>query len=112
MPAFGQKNYFWPAGCVPIPGSLYVMLQVSVLREQKEHVLKGLKVKNVKDLSIVDEIIRLDDERKSIQNQSDQLANEAKVLAAKIGDLMKAGRKEEAEQLKAKTTGLKESGKE
>lgn len=87
------------------------MLQVNYIRENKEQVLKGLQKKNFKQLELVDEIIALDDQRKSIQNASDTIAAEANAIAKQIGDLMKNGKKDEAEAMKAKTSVLKENAK-
>jgi seryl-tRNA synthetase len=87
------------------------MLQVNYIRENKEQVLKGLKKKNFKQPELVDEIISLDDQRKSIQNTSDNVAAEANAIAKQIGDLMRNGKKEEAENMKAKTSSLKEDAK-
>ena len=45
------------------------MLQVSFLRDEKERVLEGLKKRNFKNLELVDEAIKLDDERKKTQQE-------------------------------------------
>jgi seryl-tRNA synthetase len=84
------------------------MLQLTYIRENKEDVLKRLAIKNFKDAeSIINAIIELDNSRKAAQRQADDTKAEANGLAKQIGDLMKSGKKEEAEILKAKTTELK-----
>jgi len=84
------------------------MLQLSYIRENKEDVLKRLAIKNFKDAeSIIETILQLDDNRKLAQRQADDVKAEANGLAKQIGELMKAGKKEEAETLKLKTTELK-----
>lgn len=84
------------------------MLQLSYIRENKEDVLKRLVIKNFKDAeSIIDSILQLDDNRKLAQRQADDVKAEANGLAKQIGELMKTGKKEEAEMLKLKTTELK-----
>lgn len=84
------------------------MLQLSYIRENKEDVLKRLAIKNFKDAeSIIDSILQLDDNRKLAQRQADDVKAEANGLAKQIGELMKTGKKEEAEMLKLKTTELK-----
>ena len=88
------------------------MLQVSYIRENKEKVLERLAVKNFKQPELVDEIIALDDSRKQTQSQLDSISAEANGIAKQIGDLMRQGKKEEAEALKAKTPVLKEQSKE
>jgi seryl-tRNA synthetase len=84
------------------------MLQLSYIREHKEDVLKRLAIKNFKDAeSIIDSILKLDDNRKLAQRQADDVKAEANGLAKQIGEMMKSGKKEEAETLKLKTTELK-----
>lgn len=88
------------------------MLQVSYIREHKDYVLKRLAVKNFTDVALIDSIIELDDERKRIQNESDAIASEANASAKMIGDLMRQGKKEEAEEIKSKSSGYKEQVRE
>jgi seryl-tRNA synthetase len=49
------------------------MLQVSYIRENKEEVLERLSVRNFNQPQLVDDIIYLDDQRKSTQSQADEL---------------------------------------
>ena len=84
------------------------MLQVSFIRENREKVLERLTVKNFKQLDLIDEIISLDDQRRSTQTSMDNVAAEANSAAKQIGDFMRNGKKEEAEALKAKTGTWKE----
>lgn len=89
------------------------MLQLSYIQENKEDVLKRLAIKNFKDAeSIINSIIELDNNRKSAQRLADDVKAEANGLAKQIGELMKSGKKEEAETLKAKTADLKAKEKE
>ncbi len=87
------------------------MLQVSYIRENKEKVLERLAVKNFKQPELVDEIISLDEERRQTQSQLDSISAEANGIAKQIGELMRQGKKAEAEELKAKTPVLKEQVK-
>lgn len=88
------------------------MLQLTYIRENKEDVLKRLAVKHFKDAAIIIErVIELDNNRKAAQKQADDTKAEANALARQIGDLMKSGKKEEAEVLKTKTAELKNSEK-
>lgn len=89
------------------------MLQLNYIRENKEDVLKRLAIKNFKDAeTVINTVIELDNNRKASQKQADDTKAEANALARQIGDLMKSGKKEEAEVLKAKTAELKNSEKE
>lgn len=88
------------------------MLQLTYIRDNKDDVLKRLAVKNFKDAeNIINAVIDLDNQRKAAQKQADDTKAEANVLARQIGDLMKSGKKEEAEGLKTKTADLKNAEK-
>ena len=84
------------------------MLQVSYIRENREKVLERLSVKNFKQTELVDVIISLDEERRQTQTSLDSISAEANTMAKQIGELMRTGKKEQAEELKGKTAGLKE----
>jgi seryl-tRNA synthetase len=87
------------------------MLQVAYIRENKEKVLAGLTKRN-KDFSAqIDEILILDEKRRKTQNELDNLNAEANKIAKEIGDLFKAGKKDEADGLKARTATIKENTK-
>jgi seryl-tRNA synthetase len=84
------------------------MLQVSYIRDNREKVLERLTVKNFKQLELVDEVIKLDNDRRHTQNRLDSISAEANAAAKQIGELMRAGKKDEAEGIKAKTGAWKE----
>ena len=84
------------------------MLQVNYIRENKDRVLEGLRVRNFKSPELVDQLIAVDEERRSTQTLLDKLAAEANAAAKQIGELMRNGKKEEAEAIKAQTTANKD----
>jgi len=84
------------------------MLQVSYIRENREHVLERLAVKNFKQPELVDEVIRLDEQRRQTQNTLDGISAESNAAAKQIGELMRTGKKEEAEAIKSKSNTYKE----
>ena len=84
------------------------MLQVSYIRDNREQVLERLAVKNFKQPELVDEIIQLDEKRRQTQNLSDNVSAQANAAAKQVGELMRAGKKDEAEAIKAKTGAWKE----
>jgi seryl-tRNA synthetase len=84
------------------------MLQVSYIKNNREQVIRGLEKKLFKELELVDKIIELDDQRKSLQVQSDDLLAKRNLTSKEIGALMAQGKKEEAESKKAEVTALKE----
>ena len=87
------------------------MLQVNYIREHKEEVLKGLAVKNFKQTELVEEILKLDEQRRQTQTQVDSLLAEANAAAKQIGEFMRQGKKDEAEALKAQSTANKDAQK-
>jgi seryl-tRNA synthetase len=88
------------------------MLQVSYIRDNREQVLERLAVKNFKQTGLVDEVIKLDDNRRQTQNRLDNVSAEANAAAKQIGELMRTGKKEEAEAVKAKSGSWKEEIKQ
>jgi seryl-tRNA synthetase len=87
------------------------MLQIQTIRESREKVLERLAIKHFDAVKIVDDILSIDSRRRTTQNELDTLLNEANMLAKQIGELMKGGKKAEAEELKNKSAALKESSK-
>ncbi|WP_294185757.1 serine--tRNA ligase [uncultured Sphingobacterium sp.] len=88
------------------------MLQLNYIRENRDTVIERLAVKHFKEIGLIDEIISLDEERRKIQSESDALSAEANAAAKQIGDLMRQGKKEEAETVKSKSSGYKEQVKQ
>ena len=88
------------------------MLTLKLLRENPEFVIKKLAVKNFDAAAIVEKINALDQSRRSLQAELDTCLSEQKKKAALIGGLMKEGRKEEAEAIKAEVAALKEKSSE
>ncbi|WGQ08212.1 serine--tRNA ligase [Pedobacter gandavensis] len=84
------------------------MLQVNYIRENRDKVLERLSVRKFKQPELVDEIIKIDEERRQAQTSLDSLSAIANSSAKQIGELMRNGKKEEAEVLKSETTANKE----
>lgn len=85
------------------------MLLLNEIRENPTLIRERLKVKNFGEPGLVDEVIRLDDERKSIQTARDGNLAERNRLSKEIGDMFKSGRKDEAEGMKEKISELKDA---
>ncbi|MBQ2918239.1 MAG: serine--tRNA ligase [Bacteroidales bacterium] len=83
------------------------MLTLKLLRENPEFVISKLAVKNFDAREIVEKIIALDQNRRALQTELDSCLAEQKKKAAQIGGLMKEGRREEAEGVKAEVAALK-----
>ena len=58
----------------------------------------------------IDEVMAIDKTRREAQTALDRNLSEAKKLAAEIGGLMKQGKKDEAEGIKAQVSELKQAG--
>src|SRR5436190_3576109 len=87
------------------------MLQLSVIRENKDLVIERLAVKNFAAKEIVEQVITVDEDRRRAQNELDTLLSQSNAMSKQIGDMMKNGKKAEAEDLRNKSTALKESAK-
>ena len=83
------------------------MLTLKLLRENPEFVIAKLVVKNFDAREIVEKIIALDQNRRALQTELDTCLAEQKKMAAQIGGLMKEGKREEAEAVKAEVAALK-----
>ena len=83
------------------------MLQIQVLRQNPTAVKEKLAIKNYTDLSLVDTIIALDDERKKTQLEFDNNQAIVNSTSKEIGGLMAKGQKEEAEAKKQEVATLK-----
>jgi seryl-tRNA synthetase len=86
------------------------MLQVSVIREEKEKIITGLQKRGLKNIDeTLNTILSLDQKRRQTQQQQDTLLAESNTLAKEIGSLMKSGQKEQAEKLKSRTAEIKKA---
>ena len=83
------------------------MLTLKLLRENPEFVIAKLAVKNFDAREIVEKINALDQNRRSLQTELDSCLAEQKKMAARIGGLMKEGKREEADAVKAEVAALK-----
>lgn len=88
------------------------MLPIQLFRQNKELILDGLKKKNFKELELVDTIIELDERRRHLQAENDNLLAAINSASKNIGQLMAKGEKAEAETLKAQVSLNKDKTKE
>ena len=85
------------------------MLELTYLRTNRDEAVERLSKRGIDAAALVDEALRLDGERRSVQNDHDARLAELNTISREIGNLMKAGQREEAEAAKARTTELKEA---
>ena len=89
------------------------MLTTNFIRSNIELVKEGLKKRNFSDenLSVLQEIIDLDDQRKGQQTKLDELLAEINKMSGEIGKLYKEGKSEKANSLKEQVGAIKETSK-
>ena len=89
------------------------MLTLKLITEETERVIKGLEKKHFQGAKeAVEQAIAIDKKRREAQTKLDAILAESKKYAAQIGQLMKAGKKDEAEAAKAEVAKLKASAAE
>lgn len=88
------------------------MLQLQVIREEKENVLEALKKRNIDAESMLNGVLLLDEKRRATQTRLDSILAESNRLSKEIGMLYKSGKAQEANTLKEKTADLKEESKQ
>ncbi len=77
------------------------MLDIKFLRENPEIVKQNIRNKfQDQKLGLVDEVIELDAQKRTAQQEADNLRAERNKLSKQIGALMGQGKKEEAEEVK------------
>jgi seryl-tRNA synthetase len=88
------------------------MLQIQTIREKKDFVIERLAVKNFKADELIGRILDIDETRRTTQRELDSLLNESNQIAKQVGEMMRSGKKAEADELKNKSGALKESSKQ
>src|SRR5499426_17694 len=83
------------------------MLDLNYVRENIDKVRTALQSRNF-DLANLDAFADADAERRKVIAESDQLNAQRNTSSREIGNLMKEGKKEEAEARRAEVAGLKD----
>lgn len=83
------------------------MLDLNYVRENLEAVKTALADRNFA-VETLDRFVELDLERRSVISESDSINHSRNAASKEIGDLIKAGKKDEAEARKAEVAGLKD----
>lgn len=84
------------------------MLSIQDLRSDSSLIIEKLKKRGLDVQSSVDEILALDSEYRGIRTELERVQSESNQAASKIGQLMREGKKDEAESIKAKTSEWKQ----
>lgn len=89
------------------------MLSLIQIKENPERIIRGLEKKKFREAEpLIQKVLSLDEYRRNTQTELDNILGEINNQSRRIGQLMKEGNKEEAEQVKEKTKGLKEDSKQ
>lgn len=88
------------------------MLQLQFLRENTAEAKTRLNKRNPAYAVTVDEVLELDEKTRAAKQVMESNQAEANKLAKQIGELMKSGKRDEAEVLKQQTALLKEQAKQ
>ena len=83
------------------------MIDIKFLRENPDIVKENIK-KKFQDhkLKLVDEVLELDVKNREAKLNGDNLRNERKTLSTQIGNLMRDGKKDEAEEIKKQVESI------
>ena len=88
------------------------MLTIKQITENTDAVIRGLEKKHFKNAKeTIDQVIAFNDKRRSTQSILDNNLSEVNSISKSIGQLMKEGKKEEAETAKSRVAELKEVNK-
>lgn len=84
------------------------MLDINFIRENTEKVKQGMIDKGESNTEAVDEVLKADEQWRSLVQEVDELRSESNTKAKEIGTLMGQGKKEEAQEIIKHTSQLKE----
>ena len=87
------------------------MLKTSYIIANKEEVIKSLKKRNFDSEDLIVKLISLDERRKLIQTEYENMQAESNTISKEIGQLFKEGNKDEIPNLKQRSLEIKSSTK-
>jgi seryl-tRNA synthetase len=96
---------------VRIVNYICAMLQINVIRQDPALVKEKLRIKHFNEPDLVDRLLAMDDEKRKIQLDSENIQSKANVISKEIGQLMAKGRKDEAANKKEEVEQLNSSVK-
>ena len=83
------------------------MLQVNYLRQHAQLAKDKLAIKHFSNVDLVDQVIAMDDQRKRLQANFDDLQSKVNAASKEIGNHMAKGEKEQAEAIKQNVSAWK-----
>ena len=87
------------------------MLPLSFIRENKDFIKKGLEKRNFSNINIIDQIIELDQKRRSIMLDLETILSSSNKINKEIGLSVKSNKKENIDELKLKSSKFKNDAK-
>lgn len=84
------------------------MLQLNTIRNHKDDVINALAKRKIDARATIDHLLTVNEERRQIIRQLEDLQARSNQLSKEIGQLFKAGDKTEAERLKALTADMRD----
>jgi seryl-tRNA synthetase len=89
------------------------MLSIDKISNDKEATLVGLKKRGFGNLDVIDELIKLNSDRKQIQQKLDQILFESNTISKEIAEIFKSGNQSNnVEDLKSKSADIKSKSKD
>jgi seryl-tRNA synthetase len=88
------------------------MLTLSDIRTNRDAIEKALAKRMIEAGDTLDQIVKVDEERRSTQARLDETLAESNKLSKSIGQLYKEGKRDEAEAMKARSSELKEQSQQ
>ena len=93
--------------CFYFPGKESKMIDIKLIRENPELVKENIKKKfQDEKLPMVDEVRQMDIENREAKQKGDELRAERNKLSKSIGQMMREGKKDEAEKIKAQVKSM------
>ncbi len=88
------------------------MLQINHIRDNKEAAIAALAKRTLQATETIDQLLRVNEDRRQLIRQVEDLQARSNQLSKEIGQLFKAGDRTDAERLKGLTADIKEEIKE
>lgn len=88
------------------------MLTLQAIRNNTQEIIERLSKRGVDRSEAIQDILKTDEEKRSVQTQVEQLLAQSNAMAKTIGELYKTGQKDEADAQKAVSLQLKEDIKQ
>lgn len=84
----------------------FAMLDIRIIRENPEYVKERVRLRGGDHWMLVDKVLECDVKRRNAETEKQALSQERNSSSKLIGQLMKEGRREEAEELKTRMTAV------